>query len=369
MGLHGWLFPATIVRGVNIIRGAVTAMKTSAWSFDGTGGPEVLELGSREMKEPGPGEVLVKLRAIGLNRSDLAYMAGRYLTRPEGRSFLGQEGLGELVGYGGGRASASALFGFEPEAGDRVALLAGRIDYKNMGTYRGFGVYPANALVPVPGNFSDAEGAAFWVGALTMVGAAHTVGLGPGQKGGRNVVVTAASSAMGIAGLQVARAWGARTIAVTTSPSKADSLHPLADEVVVAPTPADIAPGIRKVTADKGFDIAFDAVGHANVAPLFEAAGTGAHILHYGMMAGADSQMNLPAMLRKDLDVHGYTIYRVLRSPERLRAALDDALDLGQRGLLRPIVSKEFAFTEAKEALVAMASNQHLGKLVIRGES
>ncbi len=343
-------------------------MNTNAWSFDRMGGPEVLELGACDLKEPAPGEVLVKLRAIGLNRSDLLYMAGRYLTRPEGRCFLGQEGVGEIVAYGGGLASPSAAEGFEPRVGDRVALLAGRVDYKNMGTYRGFGVYPANALAPVPDEFSDAEGAAFWVGALTMVGASHVVGLGPGQGKGRDVVVTAASSAMGVSALQVARARGARAIAVTTSPAKADPLRLLADEVVVATKPEDIAPGIRKVTAEKGFDIAFDPVGHANVAPLFEAAAVEAHILHYGMMAGAESFMNLLALLRKDIDVHGYTIYRNLRHPERLKAVVDDAMDLARRGLLRPIVSKEFAFTEAKEALLAMASNQHLGKLVVRGE-
>jgi NADPH:quinone reductase-like Zn-dependent oxidoreductase len=344
-------------------------VNTNAWSFDRIGGPEVLELGSHEVRSPEPGEVLVKIRAIGLNRSDLLYMAGRYLTRPEGRCFLGQEGLGELVSYGGGQVSASAVAGFEPKVGDRVAVLAGRVDYKNMGTYRGHGVYPASALAPIPESFSDPEGAAFWVGALTMVGAAHVVGLQPGLGRGKNVVVTAASSAMGVAGLQIARARGARAIAVTTSKSKVDALRPLADEIVVAPGPEDIAPGIMKVTAGQGFDIAFDPVGHANVAALFEGAAVEAHILHYGMMAGVDSQMNLVALMRKDIDIHGYTIYRNLRHPERLKSVVDDAMDLGRRGLLRPIVSKEFAFEEAREALVAMASNQHLGKLVIRGES
>ena len=343
-------------------------MITNAWSFERIGGPEVLELGPREMKEPLSGEVLVKIRAIGLNRSDLLYMAGRYLTKPEGRCFLGQEGVGEVVAYGGGAASPSAVKGFSPKVGDRVALLAGRVDYKNMGTYRGLGVFPSNALVPVPEDFSDALGAAFWVGALTMVGAAHVVGLGPGQGKGKNVVVTAASSAMGVAALQIAKARGARAIAVTTSPSKADSLRPLADEVVVAAKPEDIAPGIKRVTSDQGFDVAFDPVGHANVAPLFEAAGVEAHILHYGMMAGADSLMNLVSLMRKDIDIHGYTIYRNLRHPERLLAVVDDAMDLARQGLLRPIVSKEFAFSEVKEALAAMASNQHLGKLVVRGE-
>ena len=131
-------------------------MITNAWSFDRMGGAEVLELGPREMKEPQSGEVLVKIRAIGLNRSDLLYMAGRYLTKPEGRCFLGQEGVGEVVRYGGGVASPSAVAGFAPKVGDRVGLLAGRVDYKNMGTYRGLGVYPSNALVPVPEDFSDA---------------------------------------------------------------------------------------------------------------------------------------------------------------------------------------------------------------------
>ena len=179
----------------------------------------------------------------------------------------------------------------------------------------------------------------------------------------------AASSAMGVAALQIARARGARAIAVTTSPAKADSLAHLADEVVVAEKPEDIAPGIRKATSDRGFDFAFDPVGHANVGPLFEAAGVEAHILHYGMMAGADSLMNLVALLRKDVDVHGYTIYRTLRHPEKLQAVIEDSMDLGRRGLLRPIVSKEFAFQDAKAALLAMAGNQHLGKLVIRGEA
>ena len=344
-------------------------MKVNAWSFDRVGGPEVLELGPSELGAPQPGEVLLRIRAIGLNRSDLLYMAGRYLTKPEGHSFLGQEGVGELIAYGGGASVPSASPGFTPGVGDRVALLAGRVDYKNMGSYRSHGVYPAIALVPIPENFSDAEGAAFWVGALTMVGAAHTVGLGPGQGAGRNVVVTAASSAMGIAALQIIRARGARGIAVTTSPSKAEALQKFADEVVVAARPEDIAPGIKKVTSEKGFDIAFDPVGHANVAPLFEGAATEAHILHYGLMAGADSQMNLVALMRKDIDIHGYTIYRNLRHPERLKAVIDDAMALGRSGALRPIVSKEFAFTEAREALAAMASNQHIGKLVVRGEA
>jgi NADPH:quinone reductase-like Zn-dependent oxidoreductase len=249
-----------------------------------------------------------------------------------------------------------------------VGLLAGRVDYQNMGTYREHGVYPANALVPIPEDFTAAEAASFWVGALTMVGACHVVGLGPGLGAGRNVVITAASSAMGVAGLQIARARGARVIAVTTSASKADALRPLADEVVVAPKPEDIALGIRRVTSDKGFDIALDAVGHANVAALFEAAGVEAHILNYGLMAGADSAMNLVALMRKDIDLHGYTIYRNLRNPEKLRAVLEDAMDLGRRGLLRPLVAREFSFRDAKPALETMAGNQHLGKLVLRVE-
>jgi NADPH:quinone reductase-like Zn-dependent oxidoreductase len=341
---------------------------TNAWSFDRLGGPEVLELGPNELTAPGPGEALVKIRAIGLNRSDLLYMAGRYLTKPEGRSFLGQEAVGEVLALGGTAPGASASSDFALKTGLRVGLLAGRVDYKNMGTYRGHGVYPTNALVPIPEDFTDAEAASFWVGALTMVGACHVVGLGPGLGKGKNVVITAASSAMGVAGLQIARARGARAIAVTTSASKVEALRPLADDVVVAPTPGDIAGGVRKVTGDKGFDVALDAVGHANVAPLFEAAGVEAHILNYGLMAGAESAMNLVALMRKDIDVHGYTIYRNLRHPEKLLAVVADAMDLGRRGLLRPIVAREFPFAEARQALEAMAGNQHLGKLVLRVE-
>lgn len=341
-------------------------MKSKVWQFSALGGPERLELAEQEIGEPGPGEALIELEAIGLNRSDLLFMAGRYLTQPPSPSCLGQEAVGRIAALGPLDGEASSAAGYVPVVGDRVALLAGRVDYAATGTYRTAGIYPVTALLAHPPALDVRQGAALWLTGLTAMGGLGAGGLDGDSAGGKRVLITAASSGVGVLALQIARNWGARTLAATTSEEKVEALAELADDVVVVdPDPAITAERISEVSGGRGFDVAFDPVGYANVSLLFESAADSAQIVYYGLMAGTEAGLELVPLLRKNLGVHGFTIYRLLANPTLLDRAVSYILDMIDGGRLELRIDSVYPFAEAPAALAAMARNEHLGKIVV----
>ena len=345
-------------------------LTSKAWIFDQLGGPGDLVQRDEELGELAPGEVRLRIKCAGLNRSDLMWMAGRYIMPPQfPGAHVGQEAVGEIVELGPPSDDAKPPAGFEPQVGDRVGLLVGRVDFQGMGTYRDVGTYPQAALLPVPDNLSDEQGAALWVAALTAIGGWHAAGVDASNASGRTALVTAASSGVGVVALQVARAWGARTIAVTTSDDKAEALRQHADEVIVS-TKHDgsgdgFAAAVLDATDGQGFDAAFDPVGFANASALSESAGTGAQIVFYGIMAGTQADLDLVSMLRKNLGLHGYTVYRLFGIPGALDAAINATVSLCDSGALEPVVAASYSLDHAPRALEALAENQHLGKIVL----
>ncbi len=339
-------------------------MKTEAWQFHELGGPESLELVSHELNEPQAGQARIRIEAIGLNRADLLYLAGRYITQPPSPSFLGQEAVGVIEALGPIGDDEATWHG-EFNVGQRVGLLVGRVDYAGMGTFRRHGIYPQAALVPWPDALTSDEAAGLWVAGLTSAGGLGAAGLRLDTAAGKNVAVTAASSGVGIAALQIARAWGARTLAITTSSSKVEALSAHADEVIHAHPDGDLAADLLTATGDHGVDVAFDPVGYANLPALFQAAAVDGHVVCYGIMAGTEAPFDLVSLLRKDLAVHGFTVYRLLRNAAKLQAAAATVQSLATTGALRPVVAATYSFADAPAALAAMATNQHLGKIVV----
>lgn len=339
-----------------------------AWQFDGIGGPELLRLGEHDLPDPGPGEALIRIRAIGLNRADLLYLAGRYYGPPPSPSFIGQEAVGEVVELGPELPDEPPAAAFSFGVGDRVGLLVGRVDYSRMGTYRDLGVFRQNALLPLPDAISFAEGAGLWLTGLTAVGGLRVGGLTPESRPGRRVLVTAASSGMGVATLQAARAMGAETFAATTSPAKADHLGVLADHVIVAASASGLADEIDRLTEGSGVDLAFDPVGFDYAPALMQTAAVDGHVVFYGLLSGTEAELDLRAMIRKDLGVHGYTVHRLRRSPAVLDEVVGTVFRLADEGRMRPIIDRELPFAEAPQALRAMQRNDHLGKIVVMVE-
>lgn len=338
---------------------------TQAWQFRETGGPEKLELIEHELPAPGPGEALVEIEAIGLNRADLLELAGFYFGPPPSPSFLGQEAVGIITELGPADDGAIPAAGYEPAVGDRVGLLVGRIDHRGMGTYRTAAIYPQQTLLPVPEALSASEGAGFFLATLTAVAGLDVGQLNPASPDGTRVLVTAASSGVGVVTLQAARAMGAVTIAATTSAAKADRLAQLADHVVVAPTPEALVEGVAAATGGAGVNLAFDPVGFDYAEALMQTAAQDGHVVVYGLLSGMEAPLDLRTMIFKDLGLHGFTVHRIQRDPALLDEVVGTTLALAERGRIKPLIAARHSFDEAPKALEAMARNEHFGKIVL----
>lgn len=346
----------------------MSPLTARCWKFDETGGPEVLHLASESLEEPGPGQALVRLRTIGLNRSDLMHLAGRYFGTPPRGSCLGQEGVGEIVALGppGG---ARPIVDLPLVPGTRVGFLVGRLDFVRTGTYRDYGVYPVAALLPVPDRLDDAAAAGLWIAALTAAGALRATGIDLERGSKRSVLITAASSGVGLVALQLARAAGCPTIAVTTHGNKAAALAPLADHVVVSPSPAGLPDAVRQVSGLEHVDVSIDPVGPANVAALTDLAATDGHVLYYGLLGYQEIPFDMRSLILKDMAIHGYTVHRLLREPGAAEAVVHQVMQLAESGAVAPAVAATHPFTEAQNALREMAENAHVGKLVLEVNS
>jgi len=338
---------------------------TRAWQFRKTGGPEQLELVDHELPPPGPGEALIRIEAIGLNRADLLELAGFYFGPPPSPSFLGQEAVGIVTELGPPIEGEAPAGVYEPTVGDRVGLMVGRIDHRGMGSYRTAAIYPQKTLLPLPEALSAVEGAGLFLATLTAVAGLDAGNLTPGNAEGKRILVTAASSGVGVVTLQAARIMGAKTIAATTSAAKADRLSELADDVVVAPTPDALVEGVTAATDGAGVDLAFDPVGFDYAQALMQTAAQDGHVVVYGLLSGMEAPLDLRTMIFKDLGLHGFTVHRIQRDPALLDEVLATTLSLAERGGLRPLIADSYPFEDAPRALETMARNEHLGKIVL----
>ncbi len=330
-------------------------MESSSWQFSEYGQPEqVLQRKSHSLPEPAAEQALVKILCVGLNRSEFNYVQGKYAPVREFPSCLGQEAVGEIVEIGAGTNT-------ELKVGQRVALLPGRIDLNGMGAYRDLGLYNTNALVPVPDSYSHAEGAALWMAALTMGGALDLGGINPQNAAGKRVLVTAASSSMGVVALKLLRAWGATSIATTRSADKARQLSELADHAVTCGDSQSLAAAVK--SAADGFDLALDPVGELFYPGLIEAADIGASIVSYEMITGREPVMPIAQVMMKDLQLKGYTIFRPYRVPGLLDTLISYGMDYPEQ--IRPLIAKQYPLSEAPTAVAELGRAEHIGKIVL----
>lgn len=341
-------------------------MKSQCWQFDAYGPPhQALVWREQVLPEPGPGQALVRIKAIGMNRSDWNYVQGKYFPAKKFPSCLGSEAVGEIIALGPPIAGEPApLNRLKPRIGDRVGTLTARIDRANMGVYRDIGLYDQAALAPIPESYSDEEGAALWTAVLTMGGAMGMGGFTQTNGQGKSVLITAAASGMGVLALKLARCWGAITIATTRNIGKKAALTQLADKVVICEDSKGLAEGVALVTDEQGVDLALDPVGAQFYPGLLEAMKTGGDIVSYECITGTQANISIMDMMMKDVSFHGFTIFRVFKNP----ALLNDLIDIGltHAQALRPIVSDTFDLADAADALEVLGRSEHLGKMVIR---
>jgi len=337
-------------------------VETAYWFFERFGEPKaVLRRGRQTLPAAGAGQAVVAIRAVGLNQSDYRYVLGTHFPPDSFPSCVAHEAVGEIIELGPGPYRTSGTE--EWKVGDRVAFAPMLVDRAGVGVLRQFGVYDQAALLPVPDNYSDAEGAAYWNAILTIAGAMDMAGLGPETSKGKTIALTAAAGGIATMGLQLARAWGALALATTRRQEKVARLSPLAAHVATVRKAQDLVPALRGTPFERGIDVIIDPIGGEMVAASLEALAPGGQFVSYEAVSGSTAAYDIMDLMAKDLSVHGYTFFRPLRHPGLLERLVNIGMESADR--VAPILAAEFGFDEAPEAIEALARSEHVGKITV----
>lgn len=323
--------------------------------FHEFGGPGVLRVEDLPVGEPGPGELRVRIRAIGLNRAEAAFRAGNYIEKAQLPARIGYEAAGVVEALGEG------VTGFAP--GEAVCVIPS-FSMNRYGVYAEAAIVPAGAVVERPPGLSDAEAAAIWMPYLTAYGA--LVDICDVQKG-EAVVITAASSSVGLAAIQIANRVGAIPIAVTRSAEKRAGLLAEGAAHVIVSGDTELAAEVMRVTDGRGARVVFDPVGGPGVEALAAALAPQGVLVLYGNLAGVASRTPFPfgLALARGLSLRGYLVFELIHDPQRFARA-DAFIRAGlAAGTLRPRIAEVFPFDRIVEAHTYLESNQQLGKVVV----
>ena len=325
--------------------------------FNQIGGAEVLNVVDRDIPKPGPGELVVRIKACGLNQAELLYFQGQYIFQPQFPSKLGLEGSGVVHAVGNETNNI--------KVGDEVCLTPNIMpyDYGYLGEYA---VVPEEAIVNKPSNISFEEGAAFWMTyATSYAGLVMRGGLKKGAD--QTVLITAASSGVGIAAIQLAKYFGAKVIATTRTSGKKNFLIDQGADWVIATDEDDLISEVRRYSGDKGFHIAFDPIGGSILNDIAEAAANEASIIVYGALSREfDASMPLLPLLVKGLNISGFhLVFHMLQHSDRFEGAKKHLLEGLNTGVYKPVIDKKFELTQVRDAYEYMLSNQQQGKVLI----
>jgi NADPH:quinone reductase-like Zn-dependent oxidoreductase len=316
------------------------------------GGPEVLTLENIELPAPGAGEIRIRVEAIGLNRSEAMFRAGKYPIKPKLPCFVGYEAAGIVESLGAG------VTGFSP--GERICVLP---NYRlgDYGVYGEEAIVPARSVVASPPGLSPAEAASVWMQYFT----AWAI-LEAGKAGiGDHVLIPAASSSVGLAAIQIANWAGAVPVALTRTSAKAAALTAQGAKHVIATDEADLAAEVMRLTGGTGANVAFDPVGGPYVDTLATAMAEDGVIIIYGSLSGQPTPYpHWPAAM-KSLSLRGWVASYLWNHParyERVRALILRGLADGH---LKPVIAKTFPLRQIAQAHAYLESNAQVGKVVV----
>ncbi|RKN43001.1 zinc-dependent alcohol dehydrogenase family protein [Streptomyces hoynatensis] len=324
--------------------------------FHEHGGPEVLRVEEAEPGKPGAGEVRIRVDALGLNRAEALFRAGTYgqpvRTFPAG---LGYEAAGVVEALGEGVTGLAE--------GQRVST----IPAFRMNDYHVYGeaaIVPAHAVVDRPENVDAVTGSAVWMAYLTAFGGlVHTGGLRPAE----TVVLTAASSSVGLAAIQLARRLGARPVATTRTAAKREQLLAAGAAEVIVTDEEDVATGVLRVTEGRGADLVFDAVAGPGVSEVARATAHGGRIVLYGTLGGQTIEAPALSFLRSGVRLSGYSITAETTADAGKQREATAFVTAGLRdGTFRPVVDRVFEGLDSiREAHRHLESNVQIGKIVV----
>lgn len=317
------------------------------------GDASVLRIEDVEVPAPAADEVQIAVKAIGLNRAEVMFRTGRYLQEANFPSQLGYEAAGIVKSLG-----ADVI---EFAEGDAVSVIP-TLDMSRWPTYGEVINIPVKYVVKHPARLSFEQAAASWMQYVTAWGALIAQGrLGLGDF----VIVSAASSSVGIAAIQIARSVGATVIATTRTSAKAKPLYDAGAHHVIATTEENLAARVKEITSSKGARVVFDPIGGPAIAQLAECMSFGGILLEYGALSTDDGTFPQFALLGKCLTFKGYLYIEVTSDDELLAAAKTFINDGLQSGALSPLISRTFQFDQIQDATRFLESNEQVGKIVV----
>jgi NADPH:quinone reductase-like Zn-dependent oxidoreductase len=321
--------------------------------FHAVGGPEVLKIEELPVAEPGKGEVRIKVKALGLNRAEVMFRQGRYLETATPPSKLGYEAAGVVEAVGpdvdkswiGKKASTIPAF-----------LMT------HYGVYGEVAIVPVSAVAEYPEKLSPEEGTSIWMQYLTAWGALiHYAQIRKGDF----VIITAASSSVGIAAIEMARAEGAISIATTRTSKKKAVLREVGAAHAIATQEEDFASRVKEITGGKGARVIFDPIGGKGIELLAQVAAERGTIFEYGALAQEPTPFPLFTALHKGLAVQGYTVREVFSDAKLTAKAKQYVFDHIKAGDFKPRIDKVFPLAQIVEAHRYMESNEQIGKIVV----
>ena len=317
------------------------------------GGPEVLKLEDVDVPPPGPGEISIAVKALGLNRAEVMFRSSRYTEEAQFPARLGYEAAGVVTSLG------SEVRGFA--IGDAVSVIP-PLSITRWGAYGEVATFPAEFVVKHPASLSWTEAAAIWMQYVTAYGALIEIAR---LAKGDFVVITAASSSVGLAAIQIARMVGAVPIATTRTSAKRQALRDAGAAHVIATAEEDLAARVAEITQGRGARIVFDPVGGPAFEALTQAMSPGGILLEYGALSPEPTPFPLFAVLTKSLTLRGYIYKEIVRDGARRENAKRFILDGLAAGALKPIIAKVFTLDQIVEAHRYLESNQQFGKIVV----
>lgn len=313
------------------------------------GPPEGLVLADLPVPEPGPGEVRLRVRAVGLNFFDTLIIEKRYQFVPELPFSPGGELCGTVEALGPGVAGL--------RVGERV------IAYVGWGAARTHLCVPAARIVPIPDALDDARAAGLSVTyGTTLHALVDRAALRPGE----TLAVLGAAGGTGIAAVELGRALGARVIACASSPEKLAVARACGAQESVDYAREDLKARLKALTDGGGVDVVYDPVGGDLAEPALRAIAWGGRYLVVGFAGGAIPKIPLNLLLLKGCDVKGvFWGSFVERDPQAHRANMERLVDLAVAGAISGRVDATFPLEEAAEALGVIARREAKGKVVL----
>jgi len=314
------------------------------------GGPEVLKIGTRPVPQAKAGEVLIRVAAAGVNRPDTMQRAGNYPVPPGASDIPGLELAGTVVSLGDGVK--------EWRVGDAVtALVAG-------GGYAEYCSAPAPQCLPVPKGMTPVEAASLPETFFTVWSNVFDRGA---LKAGESFLVQGGSSGIGVAAIQMVKAFGHKVFATAGSPEKCEACLKLGADRAINYRTEDFATVVKEATGGRGVDVILDMVAGDYVDRELKCLADDGRVVIIAFLGGAKATLYLSDVLRRRLTVTGSALRP---RPVEFKGAIAKNLrekiwPLIEAGKIKAIVHKTFPLAEAAKAHALMESSAHIGKIVL----